>query len=155
MKLTKNWKNEIKEIWGIMYCPLIFDVYDTNTLLVTKCSKFKKQSNELLMPKELYTSKQNIKFYSFCEQYQLPYAILSDKYGLFYYDETKECYDIHPSQLSDKDKENLGLIIKNKALQRDYNTIIFYASSPLMSKPYFDMLSYSGLQIFFATTLIL
>jgi hypothetical protein len=50
-------------------------------------------------------------------------------------------------------KKMLGKEIQKKAELRGYNKIIFYNNSPLMSKPYFEMLSQSGLKIFFTTKL--
>lgn len=77
------------------------------------------------------------------------------QYGLCFDDEVIELYDTHPSQLHEKDKINLGKMIKQKCIERGYNKIIFYNSSPLLSVPYFQMLYFSGIEFFYITNLAL
>ena len=92
-------------------------------------------------------------FYSYVITRGLQFAVLSDKYGLHFSDESLPYYDIHPSALTHEDKKNLGLLIRGKALTRGYEKIVFYNNSPLMSVPYLEMLSYSRLEVFFITRL--
>lgn len=153
MVLTANWRNEIRERWGIhllsQYGPLVGEA-----LWVTRCSRTK-SGVHCGTPKELYVSSANRYFYRCMEKEDLRYGVLSDKYGLHFDDEELPYYDVHPRDLSRHDKEWLGQMIRDKALRRGFTQVIFYSQSPLMSVPYFEMLYYSGLDIFYTTALSL
>jgi hypothetical protein len=92
-------------------------------------------------------------FYRFVLQQHLPFAIISDKFGLHFSDEKLSYYDLHPGALSAKQRVALGDIIREKARQRGFRTLVFYNNAPLMSTPYFEILSHSGLEVLFATRL--
>ena len=145
MKLTKNWREEIFNEYGIVTgIP-----QDTNnTLWVTRCSKTKSVNGGI--PRELYVSKLNLRFYDYVESHNYKYGVLSDKYGLHLQDESLEYYNTHPSQLSNDDKIELGKMIAQKA---NGKTLVFYNTSPIQSIPYFEMLSHSGLTVYFTTKL--
>lgn len=87
------------------------------------------------------------------EELKLDYAILSDFYGLHFAEDWQASYDTHPSALDAQQKQALGREIGALARARGFNVIIFYNNSPVMSRPYFEMLSQSGLDICFATRL--
>ena len=127
-----------------------FNKIHGNLLFVTSCSKTK-SGKQKATPKEFYVSKRNISFYKICEDLGLTYAIQSDLYGLHFYDEELEWYDIHPSVLTKKDKEVLGKIIAKKSADRNIDVIIFCNPSPLQSRPYLEMLSYSGINYYFVS----
>lgn len=129
-----------------------FNIINGNILFVTSCSKTKTGKN-FAIPKEFYVSKRNIKFYEMCEKLNLNYAIQSDKYGLHFSDEQLEYYDIHPSKLTEEDKQRLGKIIKEKSKKRNIDIIIFCNSSPLQSRPYLEMLYFSNIEFYFISNL--
>ena len=151
MRLTVNWRAEIRELWGIHFVDHQADL-PANVLWVTRCSRTKNDAKSG-MPKDLYVSPVNRYFYRTLERWGERYAVLSDYYGLHFDNEELEWYDVHPSGLSRDDKERLGQIIREKATQQGFNTIIFYAPAPLMSIPYFEMLYFSGLDRFYTTKL--
>lgn len=153
MLLTANWRDEIREFWGIRILRE-GDQLTENTLWVTRCSKIKnaKQSGK---PKELYVSLVNGYFYRCMELRGFRYGVLSDKYGLHFDYEILPCYDVHPSLLNQHDKKQLGLIIRDKAQRHGFDRLIFYNPSPLMSVPYFEMLYHSGLEVLYTTQLLL
>lgn len=124
-----------------------------NVLWTTRCSATK--PSEAGKPIEMYDSYITRYFYRFVQEHRLPYAIVSDRYGLHFDDETLPYYDIHPRTLCRDQKERLGKEIRTKAKARGFEKIVFYNNSPLMSKPYFEMLSNSDLWILFTTKLIL
>jgi hypothetical protein len=92
-------------------------------------------------------------FYGFVLKHGLPFAIVSDKFGLHFSDERLEYYDIHPRILSRGERTALGRVIGRKALGRGYQTIVFYNNSPLQSGPYFEMLSATDLTVYYTTKL--
>jgi len=147
--LTANWSQEIRERWGIKGLESA-DSLSEAVLWTTRCSKTKSGVHSGT-PKELYTSSVNRYFYRRMEEQGLRYGVLSDKYGLHFDGEKLPNYDIHPSDLSQYDKEWLGQLIRDKALAQGFTQIIFYSSSPLMSVPYFEMLHHSGLDVFYTT----
>jgi hypothetical protein len=149
--LTANWSQEIHERWGIKGLESANSLSEA-ILWTTRCSRTK-NGVHCGTPKELYTSPVNRYFYRRMEERDLRYGVLSDKYGLHFDDEKLPCYDIHPSILSQHDKEWLGQLIRDKALAQGFTQIIFYSPSPLMSAPYFEMLHHSSLDVFYTTTL--
>jgi hypothetical protein len=102
----------------------------------------------------MYDSYVNRYFYRFALERELPFAIISDKYGLHYSDEKLPYYNKHPSSLTKHEKLLLGKEICRKAKSREFDKIVFYNNSPLMSKPYLEMLSSAGLPSFFTTRLM-
>jgi len=151
MRLTDNWRSEIQGCWGIRvlnwHSPPVGE-----TLWITRCSKTKNGVHRGT-PKDLYVSPINKYFYAYMEKQGLPYGVLSDKYGLHMNNEELEYYDVHPKELTEYDKRLLGELIREKACGRGFSELVFYNPSPLMSVPYFEMLYYSGLIIFYTTVL--
>lgn len=159
-ELYNNWKGFIYNKFGIITInnsdsKLIKNfLCNKKVVFTSRCSKTKGNINDRCVPKEFYLSNLLVdKFYPFCERFNIPYGIISDKYGILFMDEKLLFYDIHPSSLSIQDKKILGGIIKKKCFEKGYDTIVFYNTSPLMSFPYFEILYYSGLNIFYITKL--
>ena len=123
-----------------------------HVLWTTRCCKIKKESPGL--PEQMYESNLVKYFFKFVNKYNLRYAIVSDKYGLHFWYEPKPCYDIHPSTLTETDKNRLARIINQKTIENKFKEIVFYNNSPKMSKPYFDILSKSGINIFYTSKLL-
>jgi len=151
MNLTKNWKKEIKEVWGIEFLADP-EKAPSDVLWTTRCSKTKNCDGGL--PQDFYVSPLNRLFYAFAREHGKRYAVISDKYGLHFDCERLPYYDVHPSNLSEKQKKLLGKKIRGKALAQGFNTIIFYNNSPLRSAPYFEILSKTGLAVLFVTRLL-
>ena len=151
MPLLANWRVDIGKIWGIRILPQEGRLPE-DVLWITRCSKTKSGIIRGT-PKEMYVSAINRYFYRHMERWGKRYGVLSDHYGLHLDNEELPWYDIHPSQLSQEDKRQLGQVIRNKALREGFRTIIFYAPAPLMSIPYFELLHFSGLKLFYTTRL--
>jgi hypothetical protein len=151
VSLTVNWRQEIRERWGIKILENM-DCLPEAVLWTTRCSKTKNDVN-CGTPKELYVSSVNKYFYKCMERQGLRYGVLSDKYWLHFDNEELPYYDIHPSDLSRHDKKRLGQLIRDKATAQSFTQVIFYSPSPLMSVPYFEMLHYSDLDLFYTTRL--
>ena len=150
-KLTgSNWREHLPNYWNIEIVDE-FDFEPQSYLWTTRCSKTKTISQGF--PRDMYVSASNLFFYRFAERYGVRYGILSDKYGLHMDDESLGYYDIHPNLLSSADKSRLGREIGDKASIAGYKAIVFYNASPLMSRPYFEMLYHSGLRVSFTTRL--
>ena len=149
---TKEWKNVIEKEYKFHYITEYTDILPSS-LLVTSCSKTKLVKKGY--PKDLYHGKINKLFYKFVENNNLDYGIISDKYGLHMFDENLPYYDIHPSSLSYAQKKDLGAKIREKIKNYGYKDIIFYYPSPLLSKPYFEMLWYSKLSVYYLSTISL
>lgn len=151
MILTANWRQEILERWGINSLENTTSLSEA-VLWITRCSKTKNDIHRG-KPKHLYVSSINKYFYRFMEEHSLRYGVLSDKYGLHLDDEKLPYYDVHPSKLNQRNKEELGRLIRDKAIAQGFTAFIFYNPSPLMSVPYFEMLYCSGLDLFYTTRL--
>lgn len=153
-KFQEDWKSYLKEI-GITYIEdnaKFKEIYNpTNTIICSRCSKTK-TGKDKATPKEFYVSPMNLRFYNAMEQNSLYYAILSDKYGIHFCDERLDYYDVHPSQLSKEQKIELGKIIEKKCRERNIENIIFQNESPLMSRPYFEMMMNTNLKIYYVST---
>lgn len=154
--MTRNWKNEILSMYGVRAIERARDIPDQKAgapyLWVSRCSKTKTGKDRAL-PREFYVSKWNRLFYAYMSRYGLRYGILSDRYGLHMDDERLDYYDIHPSQLTGEQKRRLGIIIGEKAKERGYEGLIFWYVSPVMSRPYFEMMSHSGLRCYYIASL--
>lgn len=86
-------------------------------------------------------------------KYKLNYGVLSDKYGIHMFDEKLSYYNIHPHELTWKDKKRLGNKISKKIKKYGFNELVFYFPSPLLSKPYFEILWYSKLHISYISSI--
>jgi len=152
----ETWLEDIIN-YGIIYLDNSISVKNLlkneKVLPCTRCSKTKGKVGEEALPKDFYVSSQNLQFYSWCEKNKLKYGILSDMYGMHFWNEKKKFYDIHPSSLTDDDFERLGKLIREKMITNSFDSFLFWNSSPLMSAPYFYMMKLSGLKIFYITKL--
>lgn len=106
-------------------------------------------------PKELYISDRIRRFINCCETEELPWAILSAKYGLFFPDEQRQDYDVtfksDPQRrcrivkggyMSDPDQSlahinNLVATVRRQTNAKKVKDIVFYAPAPRMAKCYF------------------
>ncbi len=104
-------------------------------------------------PQELYSSFVTNRFFDFVIAQQMSFGIISDLYGLHWGDEVQNSYDVHPSVLSEGERTKLGNLISKQARIRGFSSIIFYNPSPVLSVPYFKILSHSGLRVFYTTRL--
>ncbi len=146
---SKLWKDVIIDEYGFNYISK-FDQIPSDGIWTTSCSKTK-TSPKKRIPKNFYQGRYNKLFYKYAEKFNLKYGILSDKYGIHMYNEKLEFYDIHPKELSNKNKKELGLKIRKKINKYGFKNIIFYYPSPLLSHPYFEMLWYSKIPIYYIT----
>lgn len=146
----KPWQDEIRRRWGIRHVPVETIVLDRH-LWTSRCARTKRVPEG--RPRDLYSSNLLDEFYGFAELKRLRYAIVSDRYGLHMDDEVLGYYDVHPSELSASDKRELGALVGRKAADAGYGSVVFFARSPLMSKPYFEILGNSKLDVLYVTTL--
>ena len=150
MTFGKNWREDIRRWWGIetLEDPT---AAPPDILWTTRCSQTKRRVSG--RPEEVYVSILNRRFYRFVKDRGLRFGVLSDKYGLHMDDERLAYYDMHPSQLLPAQKVLLGGLIRQKTAAAGFDAVAFYNNSPLMSKPYFEMLAHSGLKVFYTTRL--
>ena len=152
----ENWEQEILDHWRIKRVHTQGDVEAIQSMggmVCTRCSKTKPVGREKAVPEEFYVSTLNKKFYQWCKVGKYRYAIVSDEYGLHFDDEELPFYDTHPSKLTEENFQELASHIREKAKKRHVNSLIFWNTSPIMSKPYFYMLFLSGLPLYYLTTL--
>lgn len=148
-----NWSDSIKKYYNIEYLDNLNSIYDKkNSLFITGCSA-KKSGKSKGTPSEMYWGTKNLNFYKKMDQYKLDYGICSDYLAIVFKDEEFENYDVHPSDINDQIKQELGLKIKEKVSKKKIKKLLFYNSSPLQSRPYFEMLYYSGIKSYFFTKL--
>jgi hypothetical protein len=82
-----------------------------------------------------------------------PFAILSDLYGLHFAGEVRAPYDLHPTRLSRRMRQELGLRIAAQFRAAGRETLVFFNDSPILSRPYFEILGYARLPTYFVTRL--
>ena len=122
-----------------------------SSIWTTRCSKTKPVKAGV--PEQLYRSASNEFFYRFVRRNNFRFGIISDKYGIHMDIERLRYYDVHPGQLSRDAKELLGQLVKKKVEAAGFERIVFYNASPLMSTPYFEILSYCELPVYYTTRL--
>ena len=148
--MKQGWRDDILRRWGIRHVLVeSLDIHDY--LWTSRCARTKRLSGG--KPQDLYQSNLLEEFYRFTHLNGLRYAIVSDLYGLHMDDEILGYYDVHPSTLSSSQKKSLGAIVKSKTKAAGYRSIVFFAHSPLMSRPYFEILAGSQLDAVFVSTL--
>jgi len=155
---NSTWKEHLAPNYGIQLIEVVEDIPDQlkgdNVLWSSRCSRTKTGLDQAL-PKDFYVSAINLKFYEMMHRNNLRYGILSDKYGIHMDDEFLDYYDIHPSELTGERKRELGLMIGEKVRNYGYEELIFYNTSPLQSRPYFEMLWWSELKVHFISLISL
>lgn len=146
--------------WAAHYRSLGIEVFDTAEDAVargffptTRCSKTKGKGGDRAVPRNFYLSTINLRFYAWAEGRGLEYGILSDLYGIHFWNESLAFYDIHPSTLTDDQLRALGQTIGRKCRMRKISSVVFAEMSPIFSVPYLVMLLNSGLQVAYTTRL--
>lgn len=156
MPSNRTWPEYAEKNYGIQLIQHAHEIPDQldgdNVLWTSRCSKTK-TDKQTAIPKDFYIGSINLAFYERMELHGLRYGIISDFYGLVMDNETIDSYDLHPTALSAEEKKQLGAVIREKTLAQGYDELVFYNSSPLMSRPYFEMLYWSGLPIYFISKL--
>lgn len=150
MRLTGEWPRQVRERWGIRTLSPD-EAVPKGSLWVSRCAETKRIACGT--PRALYQSPLLDFFFRAVESAGVRYAVISDRYGLHFDDESLAWYDAHPSSLNAAQKRRLGRVIRAKALGRGYRTILFYNGSPVRSVPYFEMLGASRLEVWYTTRL--
>lgn len=157
MNTPTNWESHIFQEYNIEMIKSVESlqgIFEENQVLfTTRCSKTKIKESGVFYPHQLYTNRENIQFYSVMNKNNFNFGIISDLHGLVFSDEMISPYDKHPSELSPEDYINLGGTINDKMSSRNYDTLIFYNSSPKLSTPYFKILKQSKLKVYYITKL--
>ncbi|MEN6554090.1 MAG: hypothetical protein ABFC34_14525 [Methanobacterium sp.] len=148
---SKEWKPIVENDYNFKYIQKSEEI-PKNALWTTSCSKTKCSSKKGY-PCDFYLGKYNLLFYDKMNKNNLDYGILSDEYGIHMTDECLDYYDVHPTKLSLEDKSNLGKIIHEKVKDYGFEKIVFYYPSPLQSKPYFEMLWFSKLPVYYISNI--
>jgi len=123
----------------------------SDTMLISNCSRTKGTQGDVAFPKKFYLGSNAQKTIKFAEQLNIPYGILSDLYGIHYHDEALAFYDIHPTEVPDK--EELARVLKKKCEERGVKQVIYCQSSPAMGRFYIDLLLMAGLKVYYVTSL--
>ena len=156
-----NWKDAFRK-QGITIIPNSESLYSLFSsvpfiLPCTRCSNIKrniKKEGGESFPKEFYRSKPNISFYKWCAHNELlSYGIISDLYGIVFWNEKIKYYDKAPNELNNRDFKILGRKIKDKVIKKGFTSLLFWYTSPILSYPYLKMILYSGLPLYYINTL--
>lgn len=155
-----NWKTCLTELFGpvIKYqgmdVHLLEQVRSGVLFPICSCSGLKtERQQERYFPHELYCSNRCANFFQWCFYLKMEYAVLSDKYGLFFWDEKKPGYDLHPSKLTEKDFEDLGARIKKQCQKREIKKLLLVGENPTRCFPYFKMLFHSKVPTIYCNNL--
>lgn len=97
-------------------------------IYLTHCSAKKdlsiKHTGRKVTPDKLYASTQIQRFINECKNKRVQWAILSDKYGIWFPNEKHEWYDKHPKTVSEEEFEVLVRDFEEKL--RGFDEIYFY-----------------------------
>lgn len=117
-------------------------------IYITHCSAKKntnyKKNNLLTTPDKLYTSKRIIRFINQCQLKSQKWAILSDKYGIWFPQEKHLWYELHPRNVT---KEQLNKLIHNfdKSLS-EFDEIWYYYNPAIFHSLYKKILKNTKLR---------
>jgi hypothetical protein len=146
-----DWRTEVLQLWGIATIDAETIPHDGQTLWTTRCCKIKSAIGG--RPRELYRSDLPARFLDRMARLGLKHAIISDLHGLHFPEVWKPTYDRSPSDLGPAERRSLGRRIGRQARQHGILRLCFYNNSPVMSRPYFEILSQSGLTVMYHTRL--
>lgn len=149
--LRRAWREEVRRRYGITALDRPPGP-DPAAFWATRCARIKAAAGAGT-PDELYRSPVTGRFYRFVRHHGLRFGVLSDLYGLHLDRERLGAYDVHPSELSADRKRDLGALIGRRVRAEGFDRLVFVNSSPLRSRPYFEMLAASGLDVSYATRL--
>jgi hypothetical protein len=148
---TSTWREDFTRLFGVLILTESTLATSRHRLWATRCCRVKSELGGT--PRDMYGSALVQRFLAFAEARGLAHAIVSDKYGLHFPDQHVAHYDLAPWQLTTTARRTLGQTIGGQARRRGHQEIVFYNTSPLMSRPYCEILSHSGLRVFFTTQL--
>jgi hypothetical protein len=105
-------------------------------IYVTHCSAKKNPElrNERAVPSNLYTGQRVQAFMRRCITLKVPWAILSDKYGVVFPEDQLAYYDLHPDQLTRPAIRRLAQNFVEKL--GDYQEVWFYRNPPRFHRNY-------------------
>ncbi len=150
-KQEMSWRDELWHRWRITFMEPGAIARAPTRLWTTRCCRTKCQIGGT--PRELYRSELPQRFLGCMARLEAPHAIISDLYGLHFPNVWKASYDTAPNQLDGPSRRRLGVLIGRQARARGFTSLSFYNNSPKMSRPYFEILSHSGLELFYHTRL--
>jgi len=112
-------------------------------IYVTHCSAKKnnslKYSDKKVTPNELYNATPTKRFMKRCMNYNVKWAIFSDKYGVWFPYEKHGWYEKNPNTVSSTEFDNLVKIFEMKL--KDYDNIYFYYNPGRFHSLYKKLLS--------------
>lgn len=146
-----DWPEEIWARWRVAITDPDKIISDPMILWTTRCCRIKSAAGGT--PRELYRSDLPQRFLQRMADLRLPHAIVSDLYGLHFSHAWKASYYTAPSDLDTAQRRRLGEKIGTQARAEGFALLSFYNNSPIMSRPYFEILSHSGLKLLFHTRL--
>lgn len=146
-----DWREEIWARWRVATTDPDTIIGDATILWTTRCCRIKSAVGGT--PRELYRSELPQRFLQRMADLRLPHAIVSDLYGLHFPHVWMAAYDTAPGDLDTTRRRRLGEKIGTQACAEGFASLSFYNNSPIMSRPYFEILSHSGLKLLFHTRL--
>jgi hypothetical protein len=121
---------------------------DVRKIYITHCSAKKNslllKNKESVTPDKLYTATPTQRFMSECKNKKVNWAILSDKYGMWFSDDLHEWYEKDPSMVTDEEFDHL--VRKFDRSLKQYEQIYFYHNPGRFHKLYKSLLKSSRLQ---------
>lgn len=152
----KDWRERMERA-GIVWLTTQAELADTwkkwNLLPVSRCSAVKGNVSKGT-PEQLYRGNQNIRFYQWCKRNRIPYGILSDQYGLVLWNEEREMYDTHPSQVPEEQFVKLAKYTRAVMDRYKRQGFLYHSAPPMTSAPYFHLMLLTGLKVFYLSKLI-
>lgn len=139
----------IKELKGEVNKSSVLWLNDVpkDALWTTRCSR-RKSHLKFGTQKEIYISPQNQVFYKWAEKRGIRYGTISDFYGLVMDDQVIKTYDLAPQLLLSRAKRVLGESVGTKCKELGYKSLVLYCKDYIEAKPYLEILSYSGLRVY-------
>ena len=147
-----EWKEQFARFGVLVHESGLLELLeDSATLLISNCSRTKGSSGDSAYPDQFYKGSMAQRTIRFAKWHKLPYGILSDLYGIHFHDECLPFYNIHPSQVVDK--ELLAGKLQEKCRDRGITKLVYCNSSPIRARFYLDLILMAGLQAVYTTQL--
>lgn len=144
---SKEWKKVLIDEMGFKHITTVSEI-PNEALWINPNTKVTKNINRG-QPIELYEGRFNKIFFKYMEYFKVVYGVISEIHGIHMCYENLKPYDKHPSELTIANKQLLGEMITYKAKTIGFKSIILYYPSPIFARPYFEILSYVDMPIYY------
>ena len=132
----RNWRQYLSSFGIDVVSEFSLTKVTDDILMLCNCSNSKSITDNVT-PIQLYQGVDVRRFTKLCSTYNIPYGVLSDLYGILYFDEKVKKYDLSPTNV---DRPKLAITISEQLKIRNYTIIVYYCPTPSRAFTYLDFL---------------